>query len=167
VLAAFLLLRRRWLLLLCSLVAPVAGFIFFFFWLDTPFRILLAEPFRCSTNNVSPGLVYIMAFCEIAMRRPLMFHAVADAFYLAPRSGFEDAVPYLCGIVLAIAIALYFFLRGERDANNSGGEVDGRIYLACLVAASLLCFKHQIYDFLLLIFCLAIALRADRTIARN
>ncbi len=31
---------------------------------------------------------------------------------------------------------------------------------ACLTAASLLCFKHQIYDFLLLIFCLAIALES-------
>jgi hypothetical protein len=45
--------------------------------------------------------------------------------------------------------------------------VDGRIYFACLTAASLLCFKHQIYDFLLLIFCLAIALRASRSAARN
>jgi hypothetical protein len=36
-----------------------------------------------------------------------------------------------------------------------------------LTAASLLCFKHQIYDFLLLMFCLAIALTVGRSVARN
>ena len=62
-------------------------------------------------------------------------------------------------VLLAVVIAMYLFLHGK--------EVDGRIHQACLTAASLLCFKHQIYDFLLLIFCLAIALKAGRSVARN
>ena len=70
VLAAFLLLRRRWRLLFYSLLPPAAGFLFFYAWLRTPFWTLLWEPFRTSTNNVSPGLANIMAVSEIALRHP-------------------------------------------------------------------------------------------------
>ncbi len=159
VLALFLLLRRRWRLLFCSLLPPTAGFLFFYFWLHTPFWTLLFEPFRCSTHNVSPGLANIMAVSGIALRRPPMFHSAPDAFYLSSQSGWMDAIPYVCGALLAAVIAGYFFWRGK--------GVDGRIHLACLTAASLLCFKHQIYDFLLLIFCLAIGLKADSSRSRN
>ncbi len=172
VLAIFLLLRRRGRLLFFSLLPPAAGFLFFYAWLRTPFRTLLAEPFRCSTSNVSPGLANIMAVSEIALRRPPLFRAVPDAFYLSAQAGWTAAVPYVCGVALALAIAVYFFWRGKatqvsKSRPGAPGDVDGRIYLACLTAASLLCFKHQIYDFLLLLFCLAIALKATRSIARN
>jgi hypothetical protein len=159
VLATFLLLRRRWRLLAYSLLPPSAGFLFFYAWLRTPFWTLLFEPFRTSTNNVSPGLANVMAVSEIALRRPPLFHPVPDAFYLSPAAGWTLAAPYLCGVILAIGIATYFFLRGK--------HVDGRILLACLVSACLLCFKHQIYDFLFLIFPLAVALRAESSTARN
>ena len=140
VLAMFLLLRRRWRLLSFSAPLLLAGLLFFYAWLPTPFWTLLAEPFRCSTSNVSPGLANAMAVSEIAVRHPPMFHPAPDAFYLSSR-GWMDLAPYACGVLLALAIAVYFFMRGK--------EVDGRIHLACLTAASLLCFKHQIYDFLL------------------
>ncbi len=172
VLAVFLLLRRRWRLLFCSALPPVAGFLFFYAWLRMPFWTLLTEPFRCAAHNVSPGLANIMAVSEIALRRPSLFHAMPDAFYLSTRAGWVDFVPPLCGVALAVFIAMYFFAQG-REANpaisrgDTSGLVDGRIYFACLTAASLLCFKHQIYDFLLLIFCLALALRAPRSTARN
>lgn len=159
VLAVFLLLRRRWRLLFASALLPLAGFFFFHEWLPTPFWTLLAEPFRCAAHNVSPGLANMMAVSEIALRRPPLFQTVADAFYLSTRAGWADFIPGICAVVLAIAMAVYFFARGR--------NVDGRIQLACLTAASLLCFKHQIYDFLLLIFCLAIALRSGRSVARN
>lgn len=159
VLAIFLLLRRRWRLLLCSIVSPFAGFFFFYAWLPTPFWTLLTEPFRCSTTNVSPGLANIMAVTEIALRRPPMFRPVPDVFYLVSQSGGIDVAPYVLAGLLAIAIALFLFVRG--------GSIDGRIQFAYLTAASLLCFKHQIYDFLLLIFCAAIALSAEKSAARN
>ncbi|MGB8479855.1 MAG: glycosyltransferase family 87 protein [Acidobacteriaceae bacterium] len=159
VLAAFLLLRHRWRLLIYSLVPPAAGFLFFYGWLRTPFWTLLWEPFRTSTNNVSPGLANIMAVSEIALRHPMLFHPVPDAFYLSPAAGWAVAIPYLCGIALAIGIAAYFFLCGK--------QVDGRMLLACLTTACLLCFKHQIYDFLFLMFPLAVALQAESNAARN
>ena len=159
VLAAFLLFRRRWRLLFCSALPPIAGFLFFVAWLRTPFWMLFAEPFRTSMNNVSPGLANMMAVSQIFLRHPPLFRSVPDAFYLAPHAGWMSYVPDLCGVLLAIAMAAYFFVRGR--------EVDGRILIACLTAASLLCFKHQIYDFLLLIFCLATALKAEHSPARN
>lgn len=159
VLAAFLFLRRRWRLLAWSVVPPLAGVWFFYAWLRTSFWTLMAEPFRCAMTNVSPGLANMMAVAEIVQRRPHLFRPVPDAFYLSFCTGWTPMIPGLCGVALAIAIAVYFFWRG--------GEVDARIHLACLTAASLLCFKHQIYDFLLLIFCLAIALQAERSAARN
>jgi Glycosyltransferase family 87 len=159
VLAAFLLLRRRWLLLFYSLLPPAAGFLFFYAWLRTPFWTLLLEPFRTSTNSVSPGLANIMAVSEIALRHPPLFRPTPDAFYLSPAAGWALAMPYLCAVALAIVIATYFFVRGQ--------QTDGRILMACLTSACLLCFKHQIYDFLFLMFPLAVALRAENDALRN
>jgi hypothetical protein len=159
VLAAFLLLQRRWRLLAYSLLPPAAGFLFFYAWLRTPFWTLLFEPFRTSTNNVSPGLANIMAVSQIALRHPPLFRPAPDAFYLSPAAGWTLAAPYVCGVILAIGIATYLFVRGK--------QVDGRILMACLTAACLLCFKHQIYDFLFLIFPLAVALQAKSNSARN
>ncbi len=152
VLAFFLVLRRRWRLLFFSVLPPVAGFLFFYDWLHTPFWTLVVEPLRCSTRNVSPGLANIMAVGEIALRHPPLFHTVPDAFYLAPQPGWSAAAPYVAGVLVALLTAAYLFQRGA--------QTDGRIHLACLTAASLLCFKHQIYDFLFLVFCLALALKA-------
>lgn len=159
VLALFLLLRRRWWLLACSLAPPVAGLVFFYHWLRTPFWTLLLGPFRAAANNVSPGLANIMAISTMALRRPPLFRPAPDAFYLSPQTGWAAYAPYFCGALLALAIALFVFWRGK--------DVDGRIQLACLTAASLLCFKHQIYDFLLLVFCLAVALQATPGRTRN
>ncbi len=159
VLAAFLFLRRRWRLLFYSTLPPAAGFFFFYAWLRTPFWPLLWGPFRTSTNNVSPGLANIMAVSEIALRRPPLFRPAPDAFYLSSAAAWIQVVPYLCAIALAIGIARYFFLRGK--------QVDGRILMACLTTACLLCFKHQIYDFLFLMFPLAVALKAEPNPARN
>ena len=159
VLAAFLFLRRRWRLLFYSLLPPAAGFLFFYGWLRTPFWTLLWEPFRTSTNNVSPGLANVMAVSEIVLRHPALFRPAPDAFYLSAAAGWTTAIPYFCGIVLAVGIAAFFFLRGK--------QVDGRILMACLTTACLLCFKHQIYDFLFLMFPLALALKSQNTVARN
>jgi hypothetical protein len=161
VLAFFLLLQRRWRLLFWSVAPPLAGFCLCCAWLRTSFWALLTEPFRCAAHNVSPGLANVMALIEIAMRKPPLFQTVPDAFYLSVRGGWSDFAPEICAVLLALIIAAYLFGRGKK------AQVDGRIYFACLTAASLLCFKHQIYDFLLLIFCLAIALRASRSAARN
>ena len=55
------------------------------------------EPFRTSTNNVSPGLANIMAVSEIALRHPPLFRPVPDAFYLSPVAGWVAALPTSAG----------------------------------------------------------------------
>ncbi len=159
-LAFFLLLRRRWRLLAYSLLPPLAGLLIVYVWLcTTPLRVLLLEPFRTAADNVSPGLANMMAVAEIVLRRPPLLHPEPDAFYLAPCAHWIELAPYVCAVVLAVALAAYFFVR---DA-----QADGRVLLACLTAACLLCFKHQVYDFLLLAFALAMALRSPCSRARN
>ena len=149
VLFLFLLLRKRWKVLLYSVLPPLAGFLLLHAWLPTPWRTLLLEPFRTALHggNVSGGIANIMAVTEKLLQHP------------AHPPTWTAALPYVSGIALACAIAGYFARRAMR--------LDGRILLACLMAASLACFKHQIYDFLALAFCLAIALKAEPGRARN
>jgi hypothetical protein len=149
VLTLFLLLRRRWKLLFYSLLPPLLGFLLLDAWLPTPWRTLLFEPFRTALRggNVSRGIANIMAVTE-----KLLQHTQHSLAWTA-------MLPYIFGLALACALALYFA--------HHASEVDGRILLACLMAASLACFKHQIYDFLALIFCLAIALRAEPSRTRT
>lgn len=142
VLFLFLLLRKRWKLLLYSVLPPLTGFLLLDAWLPTPWRTLLFEPFRTAlrAGNVSRGIANIMAVTEKLLR-----HDAHPAAWIV-------ILPYVLGVALACGIAGYFARRAT--------EIDGRVLLACLMAASLACFKHQIYDFLALVFCVAIALQA-------
>ena len=159
VLATFLLLRRRWRLLFYSVLPPAVGFLFFFGWLRTPFWKLLSEPFRTSTNNVFPGPGQRDGRQRNRTATSSVVPPGARRFLPVACRWMDAAVPYLCGIAMAVGIAMYFFLRGN--------QVDGRVVMACLTTACLLCFKHQIYDFLFLMFPLALALRAESNAARN
>ncbi len=87
VLAVYLLLRRRWKLLFASLILPTSGFLFFYAWLRTPFWTLLGEPFRCSTDNVSPGLSNVMAVSEITLRRHRCSNLCRMRFIFRRRDG--------------------------------------------------------------------------------
>lgn len=149
VLFLFLLLRKRGRLLLYSLLPPLFGFLLLHAWLTTPWRTLLFEPFRTALygNNVSGGIANIMAVAE-----KLLQHTSHPPVWTA-------ALPYFLGVALACGIAGYFARYAE--------SIDGRVVLACLMAASLACFKHQIYDFLALVFCVAIALQAQPCRTRN
>ncbi|MHB8303725.1 MAG: glycosyltransferase family 87 protein [Acidobacteriaceae bacterium] len=148
VLALFLLMRRRWKLLLYSLLPPLLGFFLVDAWLPTPGRALLVGPFRAALHggNVSRGIANIMAVTE-----KLLQHVQSPPTWTA-------VLPYVLGILLACGMAGYFA--------HHAAEMDGRILLACLMATSQACFKHQIYDFLALTFCLAIALKATPGRAR-
>ncbi len=149
VLALFLLIRKRWQLLFWSMLPPLLGFLLVDAWLPTSWQTLLFEPFHTALRggNVSRGIANIMAVTEKLLKH------VQDV------PAWTAMLPYLLGLVLAFVFAAYF----ARHA----AEVDGRILLACLMAASLACFKHQIYDFLALIFCLAIALKAEPSRGRT
>jgi len=149
VLALFLLMRKRWQLLLWSMLPPLLGFLLVDAWLPTPWRTLLFEPFHTALHggNVSRGIANIMAVTEKLLQ------------HVPHPPAWTTMLPYLFGVALACVLAAYFAHRAA--------DVDGRILMACLMAASLACFKHQIYDFLALIFCLAIALKATPSRTRT
>ena len=163
VLGMYLLFQRRWKLLLLSALPPLAGFLCLKLWLPTPARTLLLEPFLASAHSVSPGLANIMAVTEIMLRRPPMFHVAPDVFYLTARGNAVEILPYLAALLLAGVIAGYLCWKQHQQHET----IDGRVLLAVLTDACLLCFKHQIYDFLLLIFCLALALKSAPSRARS
>jgi hypothetical protein len=141
VLVIFLLVRRRWKLLVASLIPPIAGFLIVKMIDPTGWKTLALEPLTVATHkgSVTVGWANITA----AIQRIAPVGAVPQ--WLAPTS-------FVAAIVLALFFAVFFARRAE--------GVDGRILLACLISASLACFPHQIYDFLALIFPLAIMLKS-------
>ena len=150
ILVVFLLLRRKWKLLLYSIIPPLIGFAFADVWLSTGWRTLAFDPFRTEihqTGGFVLGLTDIMSVSEAFLRS------------LAHTSEWLTRLPYGIAVLVACAIAAYF-------ARNCS-EVDGRILLACLLMASLTCFQHMIYDFLVLIFSVAVALKSNASVARN
>jgi hypothetical protein len=152
VLGAFLAMRRRWRLLLYSLLPVGIGFVVSHAMLPTSALRLLFEPFRVATSgNVDAGIANVMAVSE-----PTLSH---DSAYRSVHPLSTSHLPYACAILLALAIAGYLFRHGR--------NVDGRILLACLTASGLVCFPHAIYDFLLLAFCLAVGLAARHGIPRT
>ncbi len=150
VLVVFLLLRRKWKMLFYSIIPPLVGFLFIDAWISTGWRTLALDPFRTEvhqTGGFVPGVADIMAVSEMLLR------------HISSRPAWLAMLPYGIAIVLACTIAAYF----ARNARS----VDGRILLACLLVASLVCFQHMIYDFLVLIFCLGVALKSQRSNTRN
>jgi len=149
VLVIFLLIRRRWKLLLISLLPPLLGFLFVRLWVSTDWGTLALEPFLTAVhrNSVSFGWANISAIVQ-----GMLLH-------LSHAPSWNRWLPYGFAIWLACAIAAFF-------ARNAA-SLDGRVLLACLLSASLVCFQHQIYDFLVLVFNLAIALKSRPDKARN
>ncbi len=113
VLSIFLLLRRRWRLLFCSVLPPLAGI--------SIFLCVAADAVLDVANGTVP-LLDEQCFAgagecngssaKLLLRRPPLFQPAPDAFYLSSR-GWMDLVPYACGVLLALAIAVYFFMRGQ------------------------------------------------------
>ncbi len=149
VLVIFLLFRKKWKLLAYSMFAPLLGFLFADAWLNTPWSTLALEPFRTASRNgsVTLGWANIMALIE-----QILAH-----FPHAP--AWTAVLPYAGAVILACGAAAYF----AKDGSNT----DGRILLACLLTAALACFPHLIYDFLAMIFSLAIALKSKPSNART
>lgn len=142
VLAIFLLLRRRWKLLIFSLIPPLLGFLLVDAWLTTGGRTLAIEPFLTAVHkgSVTAGLANLVAIMQMLLK------------YIPHAPPWTRLLPYGMAILLACGIAAYF--------SNNTPRIDGRVILACLVVASLACFQHQIYDFLALIFPLGVGLKS-------
>ena len=150
VLCLFFVFRKRWKLLLYSMFPPLLALLLIRLWLTTHLMNLVIEPFQTALHpgSLSPSsgdIVHI--FGEILKKIP----------FIPPLA--RRSIPQISGILLALACARHFALKSS--------ELDGRISLACLMAASLICFPHLFYDYYLLAFCLAIAIKSKKSCMRN
>lgn len=149
ILVLFLLLCRRWRLLLYSATPPLIGFLILDAWLKTPSLTLALEPFRTALHSgaLTPSSGNVVLLATAILKR------------VSPDSFWSPYFPQVLGLVLGLSIAIYFSRQSEKT--------DGRILLACLTTASLICFPHLFYDYYLIVFCLAICLRAKPSRTRN
>ena len=149
VLVLFLLLRKRWRLLFYSAIPPLIGFLILDAWLKTPSIKLAVEPFKTAMHPgaLTPSSGNIILLAGETLKR------------VSPHSFWSIYFPQVLGLALGLLIAAYF--------RQESGETDGRILLACLMTASLTCFPHLFYDYYLIVFCLAISLKARPSPTRN
>lgn len=141
VLVVFLLLRRRWKLLAASLIPPIAGFLIVKAMVPTGWKTLALEPFAAAMHKGSVSLGWANITAILQRFAPI---------------GAAPQWLIFTSLAVAVGLACAFALGFARQAE----KVDGRILLACLLSASLICFQHQIYDFLALIFTLGVAMKS-------
>jgi hypothetical protein len=136
VLFVVLLLRGRFKVLAISLVPPVLGFLVVWYMLGgAPLR-LAVEPLLVSRLNVSPGLGDLMTLIDRLLQRHLVQPPITPLSY---------------AIALACSIGYGFRLARRQLPPDSE--------LALLSLATLLIFKHLIYDYVFLILPLALVLK--------
>lgn len=138
------LVRQRWYILMISLVLPLVGLLIAWRILGGNLLSLAMEPLKTSRIAMGPGDADIMTSAEILVRNA---HVSANLVYL---------LPALLGLSLAIAIAVWI---GRSNFNNETEFV-------LVMLFTLLCFKHGLYDYVVLLVPVAALLAANRTKAR-
>ncbi|HEY0759542.1 MAG TPA: glycosyltransferase family 87 protein [Acidisarcina sp.] len=140
-----LLVKKRLDVLLISLILPVVGLLIAWHILGGNLKTLAFEPIATSKIAMGPGSGDIMTPLEIFMRN----HGVA--------AGPTYSVPALLGLVAAVGVA--FWIGRNR-------RLDERMQFVVAIVMTLLCFKHVLYDFVVLVAPLAAAMAAPRSRAR-
>ncbi len=139
------LVRRRWSVMLISFIPPAIGLLFAWKRLGGSLISLATEPLKTSRVAMGPGYADIMTPVE------LLLHNAG----LAP--GLVYLLPTLLGLGAAVAIALWIgraTLTGEQE-------------FSLIILFTLLCFKHVIYDYVVLLVPVASLLAARRSRART
>jgi hypothetical protein len=141
-----LLLEGQFSVFLISLVPPLVGLLVAQRMLGGNLKTLALEPIATSKIAMGPGSGDVMTPLEIAMRN----------------HGFSAAaaynVPALLGLICAVAAAIWIW-RNKR--------LDERMRFAVAIIMTLLCFKHVLYDFVVLVVPVAAAAMAPKSKART
>lgn len=138
------LLRRRWGVFFLSLVPPLIGLLVAWRILGGNLLTLAIEPLKTSKIAMGPGEGDIMTPAELALRYA----------HLSP--GLVYLIPTLLGLALAIAAAVGI------TRFNFSGETE----FTWVIVFTLLCFKHGLYDYVVLLVPVAFLLAAPRSKAR-
>ncbi len=139
----FLFWRRRYGVLLIAAAVCCTGLLGCFLLLPTPFLQLMREPFLVSRIAVNPGVADLMTLSEYGLR---------PWIGIAPAKAMSYVVAMGGGAVFALTLSR---LRVTKAAE-----------LCLLSLASLLFFKHLIYDYVFLVIplCYAFSLRTSRKV---
>lgn len=131
-----LLLRRRWTLLLVAIGLCVLAVLGCRLLLPTPLLQLAREPFEVSRIAVSPGLADAMTLVEYGLRTSL-------------GAGRAQTVSYALALVSSVVFAFWV----------SRYRLSRAVELTLVSLASLLLFKHLLYDYVFLVVPLCFALK--------
>jgi hypothetical protein len=134
------LLQRRWIVLACAMVAPLIGFLVMHHLVHVPWRLLLLEPLRSANISISAGYGDIMT-----LTRELAGVHAGEA-----SSKLRVLLPYIVSLGLTLACALWLAVK----------KLDEQLEFAIILTLSLLLYPHLDYDFVVLLYPLALALRS-------
>lgn len=141
-----LLFKRRFGVFLISLIPPAIGLVCTWFILGGNIKQLAFEPLQTSKIAMGPGFGDVMTPLEIGLR-----HA-----------GFAPNLAYLIPTLVGLSSAVIFAFFIARAKN-----LDEKIQFAVIIALTLFCFKHVVYDFIVLLVPVAAALNAKKSTART
>jgi hypothetical protein len=141
-----LLLEGQFSVLLVSIAPPLIGLLVAQRMLGGNLKTLAFEPIATSKIAMGPGAGDVMTPLEIAMRN----------------HGFSAAaaynIPALFGLISAVGAAIWIW-RNRR--------LDEHVRFAVAIVMTLLCFKHVLYDFVVLVVPVAAAVMAPKSRART
>jgi len=143
--------QRRWLVLACSLLPPLAGLGIAAVMLHalhlTDLFNLIREPLRAGNIATATGYGDLMTLFKALLQK----HAHQSGYTL------RLLLPYGLTLGLACACALWLALKKNLDAH---------LQMAVILALTLLLFPHLDYDYIVLVWPLAVVLRAAKSRAQ-
>ena len=142
----FLILKRRFKTLLMSAIAPAIGLFVVWRLIGGNLLTLALEPLRLSRYGVGLGYADIMTPIEMTLR---------GAGYSAQLA---YLIPTIVGMVAAIIAAIV--LARTRQLSE-------KAQFALILLLTLFCFKHLLYDFVVMLVPLALVLTAAKSTART
>lgn len=140
-----LLVRRRIGVVLISIIPPLLGLLVAWQMLGGDLRTLIVEPFEVAKLAMGPGAADIMTPLEALLR----------ASGIAP--GLRFSIPAALGLFASVIAAIWI------GRNN---RMDDRLQFAVALVLTLICLKHVIYDFVVLVVPVAAAVMAPRSKAQ-
>jgi hypothetical protein len=142
----FLIFKKRFAMLVMSAIAPAIGLLVVWRMLGGNLHALALEPFRLSRYGVGLGYADIMTPIEMTLR---------NAGYSAQLA---YLVPTMVGMLAAI-VAAAVLGRTQRLSEKA--------QFAVILLLTLFCFKHLLYDFVVMLVPLAIVLMVGKSAART
>ncbi len=141
-----LLIKKRFGVVLISAIPPQIGLLVVWRMLGGSLWTLAIEPFATAKIAEGPEAGDLMTSLEIVVRS----HGAttAEIFY----------IPAVLGMMTAVGAAIWI---------GRNKRLDERMQLAVSLAMTLLCFKHGLYDFVVLAIPVAAAVMAPRSRART